>query len=371
MLTMVETGDVTDVVHLARDSVRVPAINTLASTSGLTGLLEDLNRTAHRRRVPGRLVDSGFRLDAKDSVTLRWWPQGITTSADHSDQETYAGRHIVVTSSYSKQLGRWGRASHGSRLTFFDISEKVVRYRHVLLVDALWEEGQPHLKPVRIHAGGIVWRGPSIHVAGTAAGLFSFHIDDIVKLPKGADLGLGFPADYVLPLRSRYKARTPQGHPRMRYSFVSLSRSGTDFELVCGEYGQQGETTRLISFDFDGDTGLLKTDPLETGSGTGEAAQEPAQEAISVPTVFELGGVQKMQGAVRVDGEFYITQSRNRIQRGNLWRGDPGSLTISPCALPAGPEDICHWPSTDQLWSVSEHPLQRYVFCVNRGALAN
>jgi hypothetical protein len=35
-------------------------------------------------------------------------------------------------------------------------------------------------------------------------------------------------------------------------------------------------------------------------------------------------------------------------------------------ATPMGPEDLSWWPSTDELWSVTEHPDRRWVFCMKR-----
>ena len=34
--------------------------------------------------------------------------------------------------------------------------------------------------------------------------------------------------------------------------------------------------------------------------------------------------------------------------------------------MPVGVEDITYWPSTDQLWSLSEYPGHRYVFAMDR-----
>jgi hypothetical protein len=31
-----------------------------------------------------------------------------------------------------------------------------------------------------------------------------------------------------------------------------------------------------------------------------------------------------------------------------------------------GPEDIAYWPSTDELWSVSEWPRRRWIFSMKR-----
>jgi hypothetical protein len=74
-----------------------------------------------------------------------------------------------------------------------------------------------------------------------------------------------------------------------------------------------------------------------------------------------------MQGAAAVGGRFYVTQSLGRFTRGSMWVGEPGDLTRFQHALPQGPEDLCYWPSTRQLWSVSEHPMLRFVFAMDKG----
>src|SRR5262245_57137613 len=122
-----------DAVQLVRDDDRVSAVDALAAALGgcvgLDGVLAHLNRRARRTPVPGSAVRSGFALDARDSLSRRWWPQGITSSADHDGGELYAGRKLVATSSYAKRVGG---VDKGSRLTFFDVTDpRRVRYRHV------------------------------------------------------------------------------------------------------------------------------------------------------------------------------------------------------------------------------------------------
>jgi hypothetical protein len=334
-------------VHLERDAERVDEIDLLAASSGgrvgLQGVLADLGRKGRRQPVPGRAVRWAVALDLRDSLTLRWWPQGITTSADRGDEETFEGRDVVLTSSYSKRLRG---LSHGSRLTVFDITDRDrVRYQHVLLVEAVVSDGKPALRPVPIHAGGIVWHGSFVHVAGTARGLFTFRLDDVVRLPEPLH-----GHRYVLPMRYRYRAVTAEGEQRMRYSFLSLDRSGSEHQLVAGEYGRGEQTTRVIRYAMDPATGLLGTDPA----------------GASLPRSLDLGGIEQMQGVVSVGGQLHVTQSLGRRRRGSLWVGRPGAFTEFRHALPQGPEDLCYWPSTDQLWCVSEHPMLRYVFSLDR-----
>lgn len=340
-------------VHLVRDDERVEEIELLAASYahrvGLDGVLDHLDRRARRQPLPvlpGRAVSWGFALDLADSCSSRWWPQGITSSADHDPGGRYAGREVVVTSSYAKSADG---ANDGSRLTFFDVTGRGrVRYRHVLLVEAVVGATGVELRPVRIHAGGIVWHGPYVHVAGTARGIFTFRLDDILRVPSDRADG----HDYVVPVRFTHKAVTADGFERMRYSFLSLDRSSGEPELLAGEYGRGEQTTRLVRYPMDA-SGLVATD--ETG--------------VARPVAFDLDGIARMQGAVRVEGRFYVSQSRGRIRRGHLYVGSPGDLDRHECALPPGPEDLCHVPGEDELWCPSEHPLLRYVVALDRSAL--
>ena len=47
-------------------------------------------------------------------------------------------------------------------------------------------------------------------------------------------------------------------------------------------------------------------------------------------------------------------------------RRPPGAFRRYRWATPMGPEDIAWWPSTDLLWSVTEHPRRRWVFAMRR-----
>jgi hypothetical protein len=264
-----------------------------------------------------------------------------------------------VTTSYSKRIGGLNK---GSRISVVDVTDPDrVRYRHVLLVVAKASpDGGVALSPVRAHAGGIVWHGPYLHVAGTAKGIHTFHLDDIVRVggtgrpdvlgsqPDGTLAGYGH--RYALPLRFTHSASSPDGVEDIRYSFLSLSRDRGAAQLLAGEYGRGKMTTRLLRYDVDPTTHLPPCDPA----------------GIARPSFLHAGGVPQMQGAVSVDGRLYVTTSNGRRGRGSIWVGEPGSLERFEDTLPPGPEDICYWPSRDQLWSITEYPKRRMVLALDR-----
>jgi hypothetical protein len=337
-------------VHLERGDVGADQIASLAERYGrpvgVGGVLDDLNREAVRTKVPGLAPVWGFTWDKQDAHSQRWWPQGITTSADASDGESFDGRRLVVVSWYSKGDPR---DSHGSRITFVDLD--TLRYRHVLIVKAGADRrGRTRLQPLLIHAGGVVWFGPHLHLAGTQRGLYTCHLDDIMRVDAGDDT---FGYRYVLPVRFIYQAITEEHVEQLRYSFLSLDRGVSPPELVAGEYGVGGETMRLVRYPLDPETLHLHRD--ECGR--------------SRPVFLDDGGVGHMQGAAVVAGRYHVTVSRGSRRLGHLYVGTPGSLRPHRWALPPGPEDICYWPSRDQLWSLSEYPGRRFVYAMDRRRL--
>jgi hypothetical protein len=354
-------------VHLLRSDDRGEEADALAARLGgrvgLPGVLDDLDRTARAVRVPAPAATWGFRWDREDMRSQRWWPQGITSSADARTSGTGGdldGRPVLVTSAYSHPVDG---VSHGARVTFVDLSDPgAIRYRHVLLVEPfLRDDGAVDVRPVTVHAGGIVWHGDYLHVAGTTRGFSSFRLPDIVRAPTGDASRLRirggaratvdtFGHRYLLPVRFTYDARQAAGMPKMRYSFASIDRSSTPHQLVAGEYAHGSGPARLVRYDVDPSTSLLSAAP----------------DGRSVPVSLVDGGVLGMQGATSVHGTWFVTTSRGRYRLGSLWSGRPGELREHRHQLPVGPEDITYWPEHDQLWSLSEYPGARYVYAMPR-----
>lgn len=351
-------------VHLLRVDERADEIRALeqrwGTRIGLVGVLAALNRVGRVERVPARAAAWGFRLDVEDDRSRRWWPQGITTSADANFDGHVAGRSVVLTSAYAKLVAD---VQMGARVTVSDVTDpQRVRYRHVLLVEALVSDGELTLRPVNVHAGGLVWHGRHLHVAGTARGLCSFRLDDILEVPADGggwdrlDVGGGgrpagaFGHRYVLPLRFRYAGEHAKAVAPIRYSFLSLDRTVTPPRLVAGEYGRDGASTRIVRFRTDPRSSLLDGDWV--------GRSRPLDVDIGIPG---------MQGVVVVDGQHYVSTSAGARRRGSLSVGRPGSLKRHPGVLTVGPEDLAYQASTDRLWSLSEYPNNRYVYAMDRG----
>jgi hypothetical protein len=362
-------------IHLRRTAENAgdieAAVARFGPRVGLSGVLDDLNRQAVETEVPGRITGWGFRWNDADGATRRWWPQGITTSADagldgalgDAPDDALGGRQVVLTSAYSQRVAG---VRMGARLSVVDVSDPAdLRYRHVLLVEPfLRPDGSVDVRPVLVHAGGIVWHGRHLHVAGTTRGFSSFRLEDVVRVPAGDATRIGvrdgspgsvdtFGHRYVLPVRFTYDGLEAHGTTRMRYSFASLDHTSSPRHLVAGEYGRSSMSSRLVRYEVDPETSLLRVD--ERGS--------------SRPVELQPGGVPGMQGAAVVDDTWFVTTSRGRYRLGSVWVGRPGALVEHRNRLPVGPEDVTYWPGRDELWSLSEYPGARYVFAMPREQL--
>lgn len=349
-------------VHLSRTDENDREIEALAGMLGervgLSGLLDDLKYSARRVRFPARLlgrkVSEAFRWDRHDTRDPAWYPQGISTSADASDTEVIDGRRILVTTWYSKK-------DFGSRVTFLDLD--TLRYRHVLLVDPSFDaDGNLRLEPLRIHAGGVVWAGPWLHVAATRQGFITARVEDIMSVPgddeRPDEFGIteGRVASYghhhVLPVRFRYQAHADESHAKLRYSFLSLDRGSNPPAITAGEYGLSGQSTRLARYPLDPATWLLET----------------GDDGFSRPLAMDEGGVKQMQGAVLTGGRYYVSVSVGPWWPGSVYVGTPGALKAHRWAVPMGPEDIAYWSSTDRLWTLTEHPRRRWILSMKRSS---
>jgi hypothetical protein len=136
----------------------------------------------------------------------------------------------------------------------------------------------------------------------------------------------------------------------LRYSFLSLDRSSTPPALVVGEYGGPGQSHRVARYDLDPGTQLLAV----------------GADGTAVPTTVQESGVVHAQGGVSVHGRWYLTVSRSEHRLGAVTAGPDGAMRRFRWATPMGPEDLTWWPSTDRLWSVTEHPRRRWLFSMRR-----
>ena len=343
-------SDVVD-LHLERTAENGDEIEALAAALaadgggrvGIDGMYPDLHQRLRRTWAPhprllGLKVSQAFTWEAFDRRDTEWWPQGITNSAETGFLERH-GHDVLATSWYSKN-------GAGSRISIVDLVRR--RYGHVLLVTPTLKDGRAGLKPLKVHAGGILWHGDFLHVAGTARGFYSVRLDDLMRVPAGSSYET-FGHRYVLPVRFAHRGHADDDEHRLRFSFFTLDRSGEEPSLVVGEYGSIQRTRRLARFVLDPGTGLPRGDEV----------------GLARPEVDERG-VPRMQGVAVAEGQYYITASRSSVLPGSMHVGAPGDLHEYQFATPIGPEDLVWWKEYDSFWSVSEHPRRRWIFAMDR-----
>jgi hypothetical protein len=343
-----------DLLRLVRQADRGDQIDVLATALGgrvgLTAVLDRLNREATPVSHVAPAADYAFRWNLGDMVTQTWWPQGITTSADADDVDQVAGRRVVMVAWYAKQRGD---VAKGVRVSLVDVTDAGwPRYRHVLLVEATTGDGEPGVRPVRVHAGGLVWYGRTLLVADTRGGVRVFDLDDVCEVPPaGPWRERTFGYRFVLPQRTAYRSEHADGDVPFRFSFISVDRSRSGHRLVAGEYGRNEQTRRLTRFALD------------------PATLAPAfdDHASARPLEVVLDGRDGMQGATTVDDTWYVATSSGPRRRGSLWTRRPGGDFVEhPRVLSIGPEDLTYWPHHDRLWNCSEWPGLRFVYAMPR-----
>jgi hypothetical protein len=299
-------------MHLQRSRDLGPDIDALALGAGgrvgLDAVLGDLDQRLRRTWAPGLAVRRAWTWSAADRRDPQWWPQGISASP---------GPERVLAVS-------WYATSGGSRLSFLDLDSR--RYRHVTLVRPDGEGGR---LPLKIHAGGIAWHGPWLHLAATRGGFWSCHVDDVVRTEEG----------YELPVRFRYSS-PEKTDDQLRFSFLTVDGE----ELVAGEYGGAAQSRRLARVALDPETLLPVTDG----------------DDHVVPVVTDHGVV-RAQGVARIGGRHYLTASHGPWALGSIWAGEPDDFRERRWAVPMGPEDLAYDADGNWLLTVTEHPRRRWV----------
>jgi hypothetical protein len=343
-------------IRLERSETDPALLNALRSELGtdtVADVLDSANRSARTCSPNVKFHSASFCWDSGDSAVAYWMPQGITTTGDASANGQWQGREALLSAAYDNNSGR----DMGVRISFFDMANRVTpQYRHVLLVEPRWENGQASFRSVNAHAGGIVWYGDQLYVNNTFNGLRVFNMNDLMRVSTGDNTRIGRQPDgsyhahnylYVLPQEAHYLPSTTGGEPRFRYSQTSLDRTTSPHSLLVSEYGNPGTDTRMARFNLDQNTHHIAED------SDGYAR---ADWAYTV-------GIRSMQGATSVNGKFHIHRSNGSNTRGDVFIWRPGNFaTQHTSAVPIGPEDVTYWPQYGQIWSQSEYPNHRYIY---------
>jgi hypothetical protein len=172
---------------------------------------------------------------------------------------------------------------------------------------------------------------------------------DRIGVGAGRFDGLGYA--YVVPELMRFR-RNNDGCS-VRFSFVGLDRSSNPPALVSGEYrnrdanGDIDVGGRLAVWDIDGTTGLLDVRGGE----------------VRASAAF-VSGQSRMQGALRYDGNVYISSSSQYQQFGRLYRTREGFGESSITAWVYGAEDLYMQRAADVVWTAAEFPGDRDVVAI-------
>ncbi|KAF2189230.1 secreted protein [Zopfia rhizophila CBS 207.26] len=281
-----------------------------------------------------------------DMDTDKWYPQGITTSADAYDKGVYEGFKVHLVSWHSDH---YEDGKRGARITF--VNRETKKYRHVLLARPKGDDNFEAIK--KLHAGGIMWYGNLLYVVDTTGGLRVFDLNHIYTVDDSIDDKIGKVGDkygaygykYVLPQVRTYAWQKKGGVKDLRFSFVSLDRTTKPDSLVVGEYSADRTDCRVVRWDLDYTNRLLKT------SGDVATASEAVQH-----------GESKVQGATSVDGKYFLTQSGGDLVT-FTWKG---GQKIVKDVFPAVPEDLSFEKGVG-LWTLMEVPGKRHAFAVDVG----
>lgn len=341
------------------DSDLLAELRSELGTVSVSTVLNSANRTAQSCSPSVKYHSESFCWNSGDSAVSYWMPQGITTTGDATSSGTWNGREALLAAWYDKDSGR----DMGVRVSFADMANRSKPdYRHVLLVEPYWDNGQPSFRRVNAHAGGMVWYGDQLYVNNTYNGLRVFNINDLMRVSTGDSNAIGRQSDgsyhahnyrYVLPQEAHYVPSTTNGVSSFRYSQTGLDRTTSPHSLVVSEYGYPGSDTRMARFDLDESTHQIAED------------SDGYARADWVETV----GIRSMQGAVSVNGKFHIHRSNGSGTRGDVFIWYPGSTaTKHTGAVPIGPEDVSYWPQYGEIWSHTEYPGKRYVYASNESS---
>ncbi|KAI4219071.1 MAG: hypothetical protein L6R36_008584 [Xanthoria steineri] len=287
-----------------------------------------------------------------------WYPQGISSSVDAGDAK-YNKNHLFLVSWYAKK-----DKEKGVRITFVNTNASPPKYRQVLLVEPTGTSSKPSFKTVGVHAGGIAWYSNLLYVADTDHGVRLFDIDHIYKVKDGDGAGRQSNGDYhaygykyVLPQVRRYKTHgDPKDHD-YTYSCLALDRTSNPPSIVFGEYyhAADGDASRVARFDLEPSTHLLKVD----------------KDKVATAAKVLLHGEHRVQGAITVNGRYYLSQS-NGDDDSDIIGFSPGDKSSKQYrVLPPGSEDLTYDKAAATLWTLTEHPGERYIIGTPIGEISS
>ncbi|OJD19499.1 hypothetical protein AJ78_00568 [Emergomyces pasteurianus Ep9510] len=338
--------------------------------TGYTDIIADLDKVLPIKSVKQVLANTNHKNpnsspDVKNSIqaftwedvkgyddvnTRKWYPQGITTTADATDAGNYEGDIATLISWHSD---KYNDGKRGARISFINMNSRAERaYRNVLLVKPTEGGAKPDFEALSgLHAGGIAWYGHFLYVVATTGGLLVFDMRHIYEVSVGDGIGRvgnGYQAynyRYVLPQVRAYKWQPKEGVKNLHFSFVSLDKTSNPASLVTGEWFPSGPG-RVTHWDLDQGSHLLKVDGDNIAT-----ASRAVQHSIT-----------NIQGSITINNKYFLTQSS-----GSLWTFSWGNGQKEHKGVFSGvPEDLSYQNGYG-LWSLMEPPGNRHVVALDLG----
>jgi hypothetical protein len=355
--------------ELGFDDLRYQLIDELASAStnryvSISNL--NLNRQTQRinswPRTP--CFNMGFKWNDGDNAVRYWYPQGITGTADAYDDNQFNGQKYLIVSWYNNTDAQASTdPNRGVRISVVrstDLDD--APYRHILLVvPSRDDQGRPTYGISGVHAGGIIWYQNYLYVVDTNNGFRVYDLNKIIYVP--ALDGIGRLADgrygshgyqYVLPEVGRYTKCAEACCAK--YSYGGLDRSTTPHTIVTGGYSDRNINTIAYRWQLGADGKLITTQ----------------KTARPIEAVYM--GVSNIQGMLSYEGKFFAassfrsgdaSSSPDHLYYGNI------NQRVTDRDVPYGIEDLHYSPSSDRIWTLTEHPGNRAVVGMIKADLLN
>ena len=307
----------------------------------------------------------GYCWTEADAKANYWYPQGVTTSHDASQDGLYENKTIVLNSWYHIPEKEGPKTPYkGVRVTFtgWD-NDSSDTYAHVLLVQPT---ADGNFKIIPVHAGGIMWYGNLLYIADTWSGFRIFDMNHIYQMDTGAAYSIGRKANGKAYAFNHKFILVQTGYIHnsgavLQYSFVSLDRASSPISMIVGEYSigsADDNNTHIVRYPLD-NTILL---PLQAADG-----KTYASEAYETHIL-------KMQGALARDGRFWFSSSSGGASGpvgnyGRLRVWDRGTTEVRKYSWTYASEDLSYWEDStnsanDMIWTLTEFPNNRVVVAI-------
>lgn len=164
-------------------STTIANLDRALPKASVSAILSDLNHNNPSKtpNIKSLVKSSAYAWEDSSSFndqdTEKWYPQGITTSADAYEKGEYEGHRVHLVSWHSDH---YDDGKRGARVSFVNVEGKAKKYRHVLLVKPKGDDDFEAIKG--LHAGGIMWYGNLVYVVDTTGGLRVFDLDHMYKV---------------------------------------------------------------------------------------------------------------------------------------------------------------------------------------------